>query len=126
MRTLGICASDSISLRQRTPVPMQPTLRRSLAPRTLAAGAAKAAAPAAEAFRKERRETVERVDMGGSPRGGRPGGTLDASTRHGQYRDAGFAPARSFLFLWRRTDDALLRMGPARRVPRGGKRRGPG
>src|SRR5438552_3848881 len=107
MRTLGTRARDSISLRQRPPVPMQPTLMRSLAPTALTAGTANAAAPAvaAEVFRNERRETPNGVDMRVAPlecgasspllaeAASRQSGdeaphskALDASPRHGQYR----------------------------------------
>src|SRR4051794_28432033 len=57
MRTLGTRARACIKARQRPPVPMQPTLMRSLAPAALAAGAANAAPVVrAEDFRKERRD----------------------------------------------------------------------
>ena len=65
MRTLGIVASDFMRVRQRPPVPMQPTLSVSLAERearTAGAPIAVSAAVAAEVFRKERRER----DIGGN------------------------------------------------------------
>src|SRR5688572_134138 len=55
MRTLGIVARDFMRCRQRPPVPMQPTLSVSLAPRTFRAGTANVPAMAAD-FRNERRE----------------------------------------------------------------------
>src|SRR5229473_3036924 len=60
MRTFGILASDCIKVRQRPPVPMQPTLSVSFAPSALTAGIPNAASPAAtpaEVFSMERRET---------------------------------------------------------------------
>src|SRR5579859_3408089 len=67
MRTLGILTSVLIRCWQRPPVPMQPTLIVSLAPRTLMAGAANAVA-AAEDFRKERRVSWRRGFMAESSR----------------------------------------------------------
>src|SRR5262245_10294214 len=57
-RTSDIFASRSMSCRQRPPVPMQPMLSFSEAPRALTAGTPNVATPAAVAvasFRKERR-----------------------------------------------------------------------
>src|SRR5437870_4917541 len=62
MRTLGMVAKDFIRCWQRPPVPMQPTLRVSPAPRALTAGTPNAPATAAD-FRNERRETCAGTAM---------------------------------------------------------------
>src|SRR6185436_14175267 len=62
MRTLGMVARDFIRCRQRPPVPMQPTLRVSPAPRTFRAGTPNAPATAAD-LRNERRETCAGTAM---------------------------------------------------------------
>src|SRR5581483_3890601 len=61
MRTLGTFARACIRWRQRPPVPIRPTLMRSLAPWAPSAGAASAAA--AEVWRNERRVREERPDI---------------------------------------------------------------
>src|SRR5271167_4440717 len=66
MRTLGIVASDFMRVRQRPPVPMQPTLSVSLGEReasTAGAPIAVSAAAVADVFRNERRDTSLERDM---------------------------------------------------------------